>query len=104
MRYSQTYYTVHCSNFPRLKQPSLCSQTIRANRQPLKYPYLSLPPLSVGGAGGGGHNPMDIFDMFFGGGMGRGRSDMGRERKGRDMVHPLKVRKYWSVIGLLPVT
>jgi len=50
------------------------------------------------GGGGGGHNPMDIFDMFFGGGMGRGgHGGFGgghrheRERRGRDMVHPLKV-------------
>lgn len=41
------------------------------------------------GSGGGGHNPMDIFDMFFGGGMRGGHRE--RERRGRDMVHPLKV-------------
>ncbi len=42
------------------------------------------------GGGGGGHggfsSPMDIFDMFFGGG-GRGR----RERKGKDVIHQLQV-------------
>lgn len=32
---------------------------------------------------------MDIFDMFFGGGMRGGHRE--RERRGRDMVHPLKV-------------
>ena len=62
--------------------------------------------------GGGGHNrekvvslyltyfhflftaiAMDIFDMFFGGG-GRGRS---REKRTKDMVHPLNVRPVWCV-------
>ena len=37
----------------------------------------------------GGHSsPMDIFDMFFGG--GRRRRDA-RERRGRDTVHALRV-------------
>ena len=33
---------------------------------------------------------MDIFDMFFGGGM-RGHRGHEGPRRGRDMVHPLKV-------------
>lgn len=40
--------------------------------------------------GGGGHdfgNPMDIFDMFFGGGGRRGR----KENKGKDVIHQLGV-------------
>ncbi|WAR29609.1 DNJA1-like protein [Mya arenaria] len=43
-----------------------------------------------GGGGGGGfdfHSPMDIFDMFFGGGRGRQRGP----EKGKDVIHPLKV-------------
>lgn len=46
---------------------------------------------ALSGAGGGGgsfHNPMDIFDMFFG---GHFRSGGGRERKVRDMIHQLPV-------------
>ncbi|KAF2561020.1 hypothetical protein F2Q70_00014607 [Brassica cretica] len=46
------------------------------------------------GGGGGGHDPFDIFSSFFGGGGGhpfgsysRGR----RQRRGEDVVHPLKV-------------
>ncbi|CAN4123255.1 unnamed protein product [Withania somnifera] len=45
------------------------------------------------GGGGGGHDPFDIFRSFFGGsafgggGSGRGR----RQRRGEDVVHPLKV-------------
>ena len=40
-----------------------------------------------GGHGGDFHNPMDIFDMFFGGG---GRGHRG-PKKGKDVVHQLKV-------------
>lgn len=43
--------------------------------------------------GGGGGNvfssPMDIFDMFFGGGFGRGNRR--REHKGQDVIHQLSV-------------
>lgn len=43
-----------------------------------------------GTSGGGFSSPMDLFDMFFGGGFsgGRGRA---RERKGKDVVHQLSV-------------
>jgi len=39
-----------------------------------------------GGGGGGMHNPMDIFNMFFGGGSSRER-----ETKARDTIHSLSV-------------
>jgi len=45
-----------------------------------------------GGGGGGGfdfHSPMDIFDMFFGGGRRRGPE---RERRGKDVIHQMPVR------------
>jgi len=42
--------------------------------------------------GGGARNADDIFSMFFGGGGGRGgRSRERGPRKGKDVVHPLKV-------------
>eukprot|EP00897_Mesotaenium_endlicherianum_P000591 jgi/Mesen1/10532/ME000083S10039 len=51
------------------------------------------------GGGGGGHNPFDIFESFFGGGgggfgggFGGGGGGRGRrQRRGEDVVHPLKV-------------
>lgn len=46
--------------------------------------------LKEGGGGGGGFtSPMDIFDMFFSGGFSRGRGR--RERRGKNLVHPLAV-------------
>ncbi|OAY37411.1 dnaJ protein homolog [Manihot esculenta] len=44
------------------------------------------------GGGGGGHNPFDIFESFFGGNPFGGGSSRGRrQRRGDDVVHPLKV-------------
>lgn len=47
------------------------------------------------GGGGGGHNPFDIFESFFGGGASPfgGSSSRGsrRQRRGEDVVHPMKV-------------
>ncbi|CAK9207701.1 unnamed protein product [Sphagnum troendelagicum] len=49
------------------------------------------------GGGGASHNPFDIFESFFGGGSGHsfgaGGSSRGtrRQRRGEDVVHPLKV-------------
>ncbi|KAM3306458.1 hypothetical protein P3S67_013328 [Capsicum chacoense] len=46
------------------------------------------------GGGGGGHDPFDIFSSFFGGspfGGGGGSSRGRRQRRGKDVVHPLKV-------------
>ncbi|XP_046436619.1 dnaJ homolog subfamily A member 1 isoform X2 [Neodiprion pinetum] len=42
-------------------------------------------------SGGGFSSPMDIFDMFFGGGFGGGRGGRRRERKGQDVIHQLSV-------------
>ena len=47
--------------------------------------------LNGGGDMGGFHSPMDIFDMFFGTGHGRHRAGGHSERKGKDMIHQLKV-------------
>ncbi|XP_026478027.1 dnaJ homolog subfamily A member 1-like isoform X2 [Ctenocephalides felis] len=47
--------------------------------------------LKEGGTGGGGFSsPMDLFDMFFGGGFSGGRGGR-RERRGKDVIHQLPV-------------
>lgn len=46
--------------------------------------------LKEGGGGGGFSSPMDLFDMFFGGGLGGSRNRR-RERKGKDVIHQLTV-------------
>ncbi|KAK5832902.1 hypothetical protein PVK06_016710 [Gossypium arboreum] len=45
------------------------------------------------GGGGGAHDPFDIFQSFFGGNpFGGGGSSRGRrQRRGEDVIHPLKV-------------
>ncbi|KAK4403949.1 DnaJ proteinANJ1 [Sesamum angolense] len=47
----------------------------------------------MGSGGGAGHNPFDIFESFFGGNpFGGGGSSRGRrQRRGEDVIHPLKV-------------
>ncbi|XP_026478026.1 dnaJ homolog subfamily A member 1-like isoform X1 [Ctenocephalides felis] len=48
--------------------------------------------LKEGGTGGGGFSsPMDLFDMFFGGGFSGGRGGRRRERRGKDVIHQLPV-------------
>ncbi|XP_071721803.1 dnaJ protein homolog isoform X2 [Rutidosis leptorrhynchoides] len=44
------------------------------------------------GGGGGGHDPFDIYQSFFGGGSPFGGKNKGsKTEKGEDVVHPLKV-------------
>ncbi|GKV35020.1 hypothetical protein SLEP1_g43340 [Rubroshorea leprosula] len=43
------------------------------------------------GGGAAAHDPFDIFSSFFGGGFGGGSSRGRRQRRGEDVVHPLKV-------------
>ncbi|KAJ8484324.1 hypothetical protein OPV22_016809 [Ensete ventricosum] len=48
--------------------------------------------LKEGMGGGGGHDPFDIFSSFFGGSPFGGGSSRGRrQRRGEDVIHPLKV-------------
>lgn len=48
--------------------------------------------IKEGGLNSGGFSsPMDIFDMFFGGGPFGGRPGRKRERRGKDVVHQLSV-------------
>uniref|UniRef100_A0A915J6Z5 Uncharacterized protein n=1 Tax=Romanomermis culicivorax TaxID=13658 RepID=A0A915J6Z5_ROMCU len=66
--------------------------------------------LQGGGGGGAGFNfsnPMDIFDMFFGGHFGHGRSRGQREKKVEDMAQPMTVtleELYNGAIKIQPIT
>lgn len=76
----------------KFKEVSMAFEVLSDEKKKRIYDQGGMDALKEGPGGGGGHNPMDIFDMFFGGGGGmRGHRDMHRERRGRDMVHPLKV-------------
>lgn len=48
--------------------------------------------LKEGGVGGGFHSPMDLFDMFFGGGFGGGRGR--RERKCKNYIILIRLKKF----------
>jgi len=53
------------------------------------------------GGGGGGHDPFDIFSSFFGGSPFGGGSSRGRrQRRGEDVVHPLKVSLEDLYVGI----
>ncbi|CAM8966580.1 unnamed protein product [Rhodiola kirilowii] len=53
------------------------------------------------GGGGAGHDPFDIFSELFGGGFGGGGGRGGRRQKrGEDLVHPLKVSLEDLYVGI----
>jgi len=74
----------------KFKELSYAFEVLSDETKKRIYDQGGMEALKEGGGGGGGHNPMDIFDMFFGGGM-RGHRGHEGPRRGRDMVHPLKV-------------
>ena len=69
----------------------LISQAYEVLSDPKKrevYDQYGEEGIKEGGGGGGMHNPMDIFDMFFG---GRSRRGGERETKAKDTIHQLQV-------------
>ena len=74
------YYT------PQFKSISHAYEVLTDEKKRKLYDQGGEQALKEGASGGGFHNPMDIFDMFFGTrSHGKGRD------VGRDMVHQLKV-------------
>lgn len=84
-------YTNFVTIFTQFKEIAAAYEILCDEKKRKQYDEYGEEGLKEGG--GDMHNPMDIFDMFFGDGSGRRRG----EKRTKDMVHPLKVSICWWV-------
>lgn len=71
----------------KFKSISMAYEVLSDAKKRELYDKVGEQGLKEGGGGGDFSSPMDIFDMFFGGGGRRGR----KENKGKDVIHQLAV-------------
>ena len=84
-----SYHSIWCGVF-QFKQISQAYEVLADPKKREIYDRGGEEAIKGGGSGSGFdfHSPMDIFDMFFGGG---GRRQQQGARRGKDVVHQLKV-------------
>ncbi|RWW27699.1 hypothetical protein GW17_00007859 [Ensete ventricosum] len=88
---NEDYNSVCCFQFKELAQ---AYEVLSDPEKREIYDQYGEDALKEGMGGGGGHDPFDIFSSFFGGGPfgGGGGSSRGRrQRRGEDVIHPLKL-------------
>lgn len=86
----QIHWTILLIFFLKFKQISHAYEVLSDEKKRSIYDEGGEEALNGGPDIGGFHSPMDIFDMFFG--TGHGHSRARQERKGKDMIHQLKVQ------------
>ena len=96
----QIHWTILLIFFLQFKQISHAYEVLSDEKKRSIYDEGGEEALNGGPDIGGFHSPMDIFDMFFG--TGHGHSRARQERKGKDMIHQLKVHVAHLIVKFHP--